>query len=236
MKFLKETNACTPETNTNYSTATDPNNHSNLEETNFRLVEITSAELLTEVKGIDIFKSSGIRGISSRILKDAMVIMLEEFTHLFNLSIKSGNVPPSWKIATVVPIPKVTNSTNVSDLRPISLLLLPGKILEKFIHDCLMEHLLYHNLLSDNQYGFQPGISTSDAIATLIDDVGLNVNNNKLTVATFIDFSKAFDTLDHGILLSRIESLHPHPLTYKWFQSYLEDRKQKTLINETYSS
>lgn len=153
------------------------------EETNFQLTEITTAQLLTEVRKIDIFKSSGIRDISSRILKDAMLIMLEEFTYLFNLSINKGQVPNNWKIATVIPIPKIANSTSVSDLRPISLLPLPGKILEKFVHTNLMDNLLCNDKLSKKQFDFRPGISTLDAIATLIDGVGLNLNNNNLTIA-----------------------------------------------------
>lgn len=161
---------------------------------------ITSTQLYNEIKKINIYKSSGIDGISSRIIKDAMLILLEEFTYLFNQTILTGTVPHAWKIATVIPIPKIANSPNVSDLRPISLLPLPGKILEKFIHNDLMTYLNNHNLLSDSQFGFRPALSTTDAIATLIDDIGLNYNNSMLTLTTYIHFSKAFDTLNHEIL------------------------------------
>lgn len=91
------------------------------------LPHISQSDLFKEVNKIKIYKSCGIRGLSSRLIKDAMLIMLPEFTHLLNLSLKSGTVPNDWKIATVIPIPKVNNPNNVSDLRPISLLALPGK-------------------------------------------------------------------------------------------------------------
>lgn len=64
-----------------------------------------------------------------------------------------------------------------------------------------MNYLTDNKLLNNTQFGFRPGLSTCDAIATLLDDIGLNINAGKLTIATYIDFSKAFDTLDHGLLI-----------------------------------
>lgn len=125
-----------------------------------------------------------------------MLIMLPKFLYLLNLSIHTGTFPADWKIATVIPTPKIANSKKVSDLRPISLLPLPGKVLERFIHRNLMNHLESNKSISDFQFGFRPALSTTDAITTLIDDTGINLNNNKLTLATFIDFQKAFDTLN----------------------------------------
>lgn len=107
-------------------------------------------------------------------------------------------MPDVWKVATVIPIPKDKNSKNVTDLRPISLLHLPGKVIEHIIHDQLMFHLLSINHLSPNQFRFRPNLSTCDAIVTLMDDTGFNLNNSQLTIETFIDFSKAFDTLDRS--------------------------------------
>lgn len=141
-----------------------------------------------------------------------MLIMLPEFTYLLNLSLSTGSLPEEWKMATVVPIPKVKNSHNVTDLRPISLLPLPGKILEHFVHTNLLTYLERHDLLTRKQFGFRPGLSTTDAIATFVDDVGLNLNNRHYTLATFIDFCKAFDTLDHALIISRIKELNqPFP-------------------------
>lgn len=107
-----------------------PTDDMDVTDTQLTLNEITSTQLYNEVKQINIYKSSGISGISSRLIKDAMLIMIDEFTFLLNKSIATGNIPSAWKIATVIPIPKVANSHNVSDLRPISLLPLPGKYLK----------------------------------------------------------------------------------------------------------
>lgn len=146
-----------------------------------------------------------------------------------NLSLTTGCVPEQWKIATVIPIPKIKNSSNVTDLRPISLLPLPGKILEKFVHRDLMEYLIIHNLLNEAQFGFRPEMSTLDAIASFLDDVGMHINSGQLTIATFIDFSKAFDTLNPALLIQKLLDINIDYCTYKWFQSYLTNRKQKNL-------
>lgn len=102
------------------STNTSTSNHN----PTLTLNLITSSQLCEQVKQINIYKSSGITRLNSRLIKDAMGISLEEFTFLLNLSITQGRVPAKWKIATVIPIP---NRSNVSDLRPISLLPLEGR-------------------------------------------------------------------------------------------------------------
>lgn len=130
-----------------------------------------------------------------------------------NLSISSG------KIATVIPIPKAKNSKNVSDLRPMSLLPILGKIIEHIIHDQLMNNHQTYKLLARMQFGFRPGLSTVDAISDLTDDVGLFLNNRQLTIVTFINFKKAFHTLDHNILVKGLAKLNLHPLTLDWFKS-----------------
>lgn len=200
-------------------------------ESQFCLHPIGEAELYKEIKAISIYKSSGITDLSSRILKDAMLAMIEDFGFLLNLSLSTCVVPAELKEAVVIPIPKIKHSHNVSDLRPISLLPLPGKVLEHFVHSNLLIHLDRHDLLSRWQFGFRPGLSTTDAIATLVDDVGLNLNNRQLTIATFIDFRKAFDTLDHTLILDRINQLNPSSVTLPWFESYLHNRSQSTLLN-----
>lgn len=162
--------------------------------------------------------------------------MLDEFTYLMNLGIECGEVPQAWKIAMVIPIPKVTAPKNVLDLRPISLLTLPRKILEKPVHQNLLDFIEKHHILSDEQFGFRPGLSTSGAISELIGDIGFNINANKLTIATFVDLAKAFDTLDHTLFLEKLSVLNPYPTTLQWFASCLTNRSQCTQIGNFISS
>lgn len=210
---------------------TFPENNTHLP--HLTIPEITQSELLKGINSINTHKSCGISGLSSRLIKDAMIIMLPEFAYHFNLSMHTGKIPSDWKIAT--PIPKISNPTDVSDLRPISLLPLPGKLLEKYIHSFILDHLEFNKYFSNTQFGFRPGRSTTDAITTLIDDIGINLNNKQLTLATFIDFCKAFDTLNHNILLNRLKTLNFNEKIINWFDSYLSGRQQKTFINNVYS-
>ena len=98
---------------------------------NFSFEEITVDEVIKLANDINITKSSAIDGISSRILRDTILILSEQFTYIFNLSIRYNTFPDSWKIANVIPIPKEGNPLDINNYRPISLLPLPGKILEK---------------------------------------------------------------------------------------------------------
>lgn len=98
--------------------------------------------------------------------------------------------------------PHTKKSNNVSDLRPISLLPLPGKILEIFIHNKFTDYLEFFQILFNCQFGFRPTLSTTVAIFTFTNDIGINLNNNRLTLTTFINFRKAFDTLDHTLLIN----------------------------------
>lgn len=135
-----------------------------------------------------------------------------------------------------IPIPKTNNPNHVSHLRPISILPLRGKILEHLIHRQLMFHLSYNKILSPNQYGFRPASYTVDAKATLIDDVGLNHNNNNLALSIFIDFAKAFYTSNHLIIFKQLTKINLHSSAVKRFLSYLSNRSQTVLTHNNYST
>ena len=132
---------------------------------------ITQVEVLKLIDTISIYKSSGIDNLSSRVLKDFLMLASRELTLLYNDILDTGVFPDKWKIATVTPIPKVSNATNPSDLRPISLLPVPGKLLEKYIS------LKIENFLEDNKYfnegqnSFRKGKSTSSAMSKFLDDL-----------------------------------------------------------------
>ena len=100
---------------------------------------VNDEEVLKYVRKISVYKSSGMGNLNFRILKDAMLILHQEITHIINHAIIMGDVPEEWKAATVIPIPKVLNPNTASDLRPISLHPIPGRILEKVVHDQIKE-------------------------------------------------------------------------------------------------
>ena len=194
------------------------------------------AEVYKVINQISIFKGSAVEGLSARVLKDAFLSITDEFMFMFNLSITSGIFPDEWKVATVIPLQKDGNKEDVNNLRPISLLPLPGKLLEKLVHSQLSAYLENNTLLNDCQGGFRHGISTINKIAELTDDIYKAMDSKETTVAVFIDFKKAFDTVNHAILLSKLRHMGVRDISQHWFQSYLSNRSQLTLANGVLSS
>ena len=190
----------------------------------------------TLVQKINISKSSGITQISSRLLRDSFQILSDKLTHLFNLSIATAVFPDQWKKALVIPIPKTGNLNKADNYRPISLLPLPGKILEKLVHTQLSTCMEENSLLSDNQFGFRKQRSTSHAISQLLNQIYSNMNKSIVTTAVYIDFSKAFNCVQHTTLINKLKQLDITQGTLNWLVSYLQCREQRTLVNGTYSA
>ena len=127
--------------------------------------------------------------------------LLTQLTHLYNCSIGAAKFPVSWAHGTITPIPKCGDSKLVNNWRPIALVPLPGKIMELLIHKHLMGIVMDADILTDNQYGFIPGRSTSQAIFKLYKDLATSVNKGDLLGVLYIDFLKAFDSIHHGRLI-----------------------------------
>ena len=187
------------------------------------------------VQGINISKSSGLENISSFIVKEAFKILITKVTYMYNLSISASKFPTVWKQALVVPIPKVGNSTMVKNYRPISLLPLPGKILEKLIHQQLSNYLEGEALLTDKQHGFRKKHSTIHSVAQLSDYISKKMDSRTPTLAAYVDFKKAFDCVQHPVLLARLSNMGVGSSIIKWVESYLSNREQKVLANNCMS-
>ena len=142
-------------------------------------------ELVKEINNIEIYKSSGLHNISSRILKDVWSISPIVLLDMINKSLKTGIFPEDWKHGTVIPIPKVANPQTVNDLRPITLLPLPGKIMERLIHNKLYPYLEENNILISNQNGFRKQHGTTDTIFKFLSHVIDNMNDRKITIGSF---------------------------------------------------
>ena len=126
---------------------------------------ITQVEVLKLIDNIFIYKSSGIDNVSGRVVKDFLTLISRELTVLNNNILDTGLYPDKWKIATATPIPKVTTATNPSDLRPISLLPVPGKLLEKYITKTMENYLEENKYFHEAQNGFRKRKSTSSAMS-----------------------------------------------------------------------
>ncbi len=180
-------------------------------------------------------KAVGFDNISSDLLKLTNNRTLKFLMNIINNSFKTGVFPDIWKLAYIVPIPKVSNPKNFSDLRPISILPAPSKLIEKCVHDQLSIYLNNNNLLSENQSGFRKNHSTTTLLIHITSIIYNALNNNKVVSLILLDFSKAFDSINHNILIQNLKDIGLSPLTLNWFISYLKGRKHRVISNEKIS-
>ena len=130
---------------------------------------------------------------------------------------------------------KAGNSNDVSNLRPVSLLPITSKLIEKIVHNRVYEFLENNNILDNRQGGFRPKHSTSNTTATFIDDIYNAFNNNNILIVTYIDAMKAFDTVNHDILLKKAQKYGIKGNVFNWLKNYLSDRLECTIANNTIS-
>ena len=152
------------------------------------------------------------------------------------MSIRTCIFPDEWKRGTVIPLPKINNPKKVGDLRPITLLPIPSKIIEKVIYSQLMRFFENNNFMHENQFGFRKNKSTIDAAFKFVNDIYNNENKKLITSAIFIDYKKAFDSISHEILLKKLKTFYISDQTISWVTSYLSGRQQRTLVNGDMSS
>ena len=197
----------------------------NVEETAF-FKPITSKEIIDIVNTFTNNTSAGYDDIDIRIVKRAIHLICKPLSAIFNQCMKSGVFPESMKIARVVPIFKSGSPEIMTNYRPISVLSVFSKIFEKCISKRLLEFLKKCNIIKNNQYGFRVGHSTSSALIDFIHKVITSIDNGEILLGLFLDLSKAFDTLDHKILIAKLYKYGIRGVTLELFKCYLTNRKQ----------
>ena len=151
---------------------------------------------------------------------------------LLNTSISMGHFPEAWKRANIVPILKSqTDKASPSGYRPISLLPIISKLLEKHVYSIVSDHLADSQPLSDSQWGFRKGMSTITAVLSLTHEWLSLLDHNQEICCIFFDFKKAFDSIPHASLMAKLELLHLSPFILSWLDSYLTKRQQRVVIN-----
>ena len=163
-----------------------------------------------------------------KTVKDSIKIPL---AHIGNLSFDTGIFPVELKIAKIVPIFKSGDECTLTNYRPVSVLPVFLKIMEILMYDRLISYMLKHNILFEYQFGFQKGKSTHMALITLLDRITEALGNGDYVVGVFIDFSKAFDTVDHAILLDKMSIYGVRTMALRWFKDYLTGRSQYVTYN-----
>uniref|UniRef100_A0A3P9L4Z8 Reverse transcriptase domain-containing protein n=1 Tax=Oryzias latipes TaxID=8090 RepID=A0A3P9L4Z8_ORYLA len=167
-----------------------------------------------------------------KVVKKVIHSVAKPLTYICNLSLQTGRFPNQMKIAKVIPIYKSGDKHQFTNYRPVSLLPQFSKILEKIFNDKLALFIEKHNIINENQYGFRENRSTSLAIIDAVEEITNALDKKKYAAGIFIDLKKAFDTLNHDILLDKLEVYGIRGLALTWVKSYLTGRKQFVKIDE----
>ena len=197
----------------------------------FFISPCSKEDVIDIITSLDSSKAIGPNSIPIKILKLLKNDISQHLSDIFNLSFSSGVFPDILKTAKIIPIHKKDSKLECTNYRPISLLSNLDKILEKLMHTRLMKFLEDEKILYHKQFGFRKNYSTAHAIISLIENIEKAIDNNQFACGVFVDLKKAFDTVDHNILLKKLFHYGFRGVSNIWFESYLKDRTQFVYIN-----
>lgn len=195
------------------------------------LTPTTPAEISSITNLLDSKLSSGFDGLSTSLLKQCISPIASILSELVNYSFYTGYFPDELKIAKVCPIYKAGDTNLVTNYRPISVLPGISKIYEKAMYNRLIAYLNRNNVIINNQYGFRAQHSTYMAVLDLYDKLSKAIENKLVSVGVFIDLQKAFDSLDHTILISKLQHYGIRGVARELFANYLNNRQQYVSFN-----
>ena len=181
-------------------------------------------------------KASGHNGLSPRILKVFSSHLFYPLYKLINLSIVNSVFSSTWKIADVILIHKSGPCDDPNNYRPFSILPVLSKIIERHVAKSLLAFLQENNLIYRAQFGFRPNHSTETALIKVTDNLLFNMDKDNTSGLVFLDFKKAFDLVNHKVLLDKIGLYGGIVETVNWFESYLSDRRQCVKVHGLKSS
>lgn len=204
--------------------------------TQFTFAPVSDTEVLNYLRKLKRKSATGIDQLPACFLKDIAYVLAKPLTHVINLSLQKGMFPNSLKQARIKPVHKTGSSKVLDNYRPISVLPVISKIFEKCVYRQLSEYLENNELLSNSQHGFRPHRSTETAITLFTDKIRLNMDKGQYTGVIYIDLRKAFDTLNHSILLDKLRKLGVTHFSNDWFADYLFSRTQQVLYQGSLSS
>ena len=190
------------------------------------------------IKGLKALKPNSGKGesnIETSILIDAAEELGRPLTNLFNLILDTGIYPDEWKCAHITPIFKSGSKKDLGNYRPISILTPISKLFESLIASKILDYLELNNMLHSSQFAYRKKTSIEQAVLTMTEEWRKNMDLGYYVIALFLDLSKAFDTVDHNILLSKLIYYNFHPKFISLIKSYLENRTIKVKVNDSLS-
>ena len=191
----------------------------------FILQHVSPELVLKLLSGIST-NAQGIDGLNIKMISYCIPYCIHALTHIINFSISANVFPDLWKKAYIRPIPKISSPSVLKDYRPISLLPTVSKVLEKVVALQMYSYLCDHNLWNPVQSGFRKNHSTASALLKVSTDIVNFIEAGDVTVLTLLDYSKAFDMVNHQLLLAKLSFLGFMESTTEWFRSYLGNRSQ----------
>ena len=202
----------------------------------FLLTPTDKVEVETLIKLSNTNKSTGPNSIPNQVIKLISSHISEPLTNIANKIFATGKYPDTLKISKIIPIHKKDSKLSVSNYRPISLLSNINRILEKLLFNRLYNFLEIHNCIYELQFGFRAKHSTDHALLSMAEEIRNAMNNNEIAVGVFVDFQKAFDTVNHNILITKLHHYGIRGIANQLLKSYLTDRQQFVSIHGTESN
>lgn len=172
--------------------------------------------------------------ISARMLQLCLPFCAEPLTHIINISFERGLVPDSWKTSISVPIAKINNPVSLSDFRNISLQCVESKIAETLLHEQLLDFV--NGILPPEQSAFRKNYSTSTVCLSVLDDILHERDKGNITALALLDMTRAFDCLNHDLMLAKLAYYGLNNLMLSWFSSYLSQRRQFVKLDDFHFS
>ena len=212
------------------NTATTTNMNSN----GLHMIQASIDEVTKALKAINPNKACGPDQIPGRILKECALEIAPSLTRLINLSLQTGEVPKDWKRANIVPVFKKGKKDEVTNYRPISLLSLVSKITERCVFDKLFDFIA--DRIHPLQHGFVKGRSTITQLLDTVHRLTKAIDQGYQTDVTFLDFSRAFDSVSHSLLICKLDHNGIKGHLLRWFTSYLYERHQRVVIDGKHSN
>ena len=203
--------------------------------TNLQLCNISPDYVEKQLKNLPTRKAVGLDKLPNKLLKEAAAQISHPLTFIFNMSLQTGTFPSEWKKARVIPVFKSGDRTTKTNYRPISVLPVVSKILERYVHTTFMAFLTKHNLLHLYQSAFRKFHSTTTALLHITNHWLDNIDKGMVTCSIFLDLSKAFDTVNLTILVGKLAQYGVSGKELEWFKSYLFGRKQVVSIDGNHS-
>ena len=196
------------------------------------IIKVTENDIFNSLKNLNITKSQGPDLIHPRILKELAKQLSYPLKKLFDKTMKEGNLPKKWKTQEIRPIFKKGNRSDAGNYRPVSLTSIICKIFEGYVRDALFKHLLNNDLLSNHQFGFCPGRSCSLQLLVTLQQWFQFLDNNISMDAVYMDFRKAFDSVPHERLITKLHGYGIRGEMLNWVRDFLSDREQYVCIND----